>query len=460
MLRKLKMRIAEENGIALISAMLISMVLVTLGATAVTLSLHNSEASSYDRRRVEGISAAEAGIAYYFSHLQSETPDTFDCSINKTLTATPATHFEASVVFYDAGGSPLPCPPIGTEPRAALIRSVGTSTSVTPARTMEAYVNLVPQRGAPFGQFAVFSDASPKYASNTQVFGGDTNDGNLYTNGNARIESNATIYGDVHAQGSIQLDGNAEIKGDLWAGTSILMRTNSRVRANVKAATSSVALESSAIVYGNAQAATSITAQPSQILGAQIPGTPSSRPPALSFPSFTYDQDAWIEDGYTPITFTSCALAKTFINTIPAGDYVVRITSACDLSWTAGTGPTVRGNLAIVSNGSLTMGSNSGIFSNGGTHTLRLIFGLGGATPCNITFNQNSIIAAGLKTLMYTPCVVNLSSNSLVIEGQLFAGTVNFNSNANVQYKAIDVPGVGITGFDEDIIYMREVITD
>src|SRR5918996_4120238 len=131
MLPKLKMRIGEESGVALITAMLVCMVLVTLGATSVTLSLHNSEASSYDRRRVEGVSAAEAGIAYYFSHLQSETPEDFACSINKTLTATPATQFEASVVFYDAGGSTLPCPPVGTEPRAALIRSVGTSTSET-----------------------------------------------------------------------------------------------------------------------------------------------------------------------------------------------------------------------------------------------------------------------------------------------------------------------------------------
>ena len=61
---------------------------------------------------------------------------------------------------------------------------------------------------------------------------------------------------------------------------------------------------------------------------------------------------------------------------------------------------------------------------------------------------------------MYTPCEVSLSSNALVIEGQLFAGTVNFNSNANVTYLPISVPGVGIVSFDEDIVYMREVVTE
>ena len=62
--------------------------------------------------------------------------------------------------------------------------------------------------------------------------------------------------------------------------------------------------------------------------------------------------------------------------------------------------------------------------------------------------------------MLYTPCTINLNSNSLVVEGQMFAGGVNFNSNSDLTFDAIDVPNVGASRFDEDIQYIREIVTD
>jgi Tfp pilus assembly protein PilX/cytoskeletal protein CcmA (bactofilin family) len=463
MFRNLMRRLEDERGIALITALLVSMIVVTLGATAVTLSLHNSEQSAFDRRRVESISAAEAGINYYFSHLQSGPPSTFECNISKTLQATPTAQFDASVTFYAEDGDVLPCPPTTEDPSSARIESVGTSTSDNPSRTMQAYVNLIPVLGTPFGEFAVFSETSPNFNSNTQIFGGDSNGGNVYTNGNAIIESNATIYGDVWAQGFVRVEGNAEVKEEVWAGTSVTLDSYARVRGDIRAATSFVSLAANAHAYEDVQAGTRITAADGiedQIDGLAADDSPSDIPPTLDFPPFNYDQAAWVESGYSiSPEFSSCTLAKAFIQAIVAGDWVVRITGACELNWNRDF-PTIQGNLAIISNGGTTLRSNTAIDSDGGEHNLFLIFGLSGSSPCDIKFSSETSIATGLKTVLYTPCVLDMNSNSLVIDGQMFAGAVNFNSNMSLTYNPIGVPGFGTDTFDEDIVYIREIVTD
>jgi Tfp pilus assembly protein PilX len=62
MIRQLRRGHADERGIAVITAMLVSVVVVILGITSVAVAIHNSEASSYDRRRVQGVAASEAGL--------------------------------------------------------------------------------------------------------------------------------------------------------------------------------------------------------------------------------------------------------------------------------------------------------------------------------------------------------------------------------------------------------------
>src|SRR5918996_3435178 len=104
MLERARRRLGDERGVALITALLVSTVVITLGVTSVSLSLHNSEQSANDRRRVQSVGAAEAGIDYYFSHLQSGPADTFECSLSQDLTTSPGAGFVATVEFYDAGG--------------------------------------------------------------------------------------------------------------------------------------------------------------------------------------------------------------------------------------------------------------------------------------------------------------------------------------------------------------------
>src|SRR5688572_1540444 len=109
MLKMFSRRMQDERGIALVTALLVSMVVVTLGATSVTIAIHNTEQSASDRRRVQGIAAAEAGINYYYSHIQSEPYANLTCSFTKNLSTTPVATFTATATYYNAAGSPLPC---------------------------------------------------------------------------------------------------------------------------------------------------------------------------------------------------------------------------------------------------------------------------------------------------------------------------------------------------------------
>lgn len=462
MLRRLQYRLRDERGMAIVVAMIMSMVVVTLGATSVGLAVHNSEASSLDRRRVQSIHAAEAGINFYFSHLQSGGVTDFACSISQTLPSTPPAQFDATLSFFDASGGSIPCPIIDedVEPDSALIRSVGTSTTNTPARTMEAHVKMIPLPGGPFGEFAIFSDAMPEFNSNVQVYGGEAVEGNVYSNANVLIQSNSTIYGSIEAQGTVTLSSNAEVKRNVLAGSSVQLNSNATVLQNVTSAGSSITMDSNSHVLQDARAATTITlAGNARVDGLTLPNTPSAPPEVRAFPQLVFDAAAWQEAGYTVVSFPTCLEAKAFIGAIPSGDYVVRIPAACELAYDSNETVTVRGNLAIVSDGSLNMNSNSRFVNEGDEHALFLLFGLGGIAPCDINFRSNTVIGPGLHTVLYTPCTIDMRSNTMILEGQMFGGRVEFNSNASLTYEPIGVPGFGETTFKEDVLYQREVVT-
>jgi len=63
----------EERGIAMVTALLVSLVVLFLSIVVVALSLHNSTISSFDRKRIQAVDAAEAGIDAWFSGLVTST---------------------------------------------------------------------------------------------------------------------------------------------------------------------------------------------------------------------------------------------------------------------------------------------------------------------------------------------------------------------------------------------------
>jgi hypothetical protein len=66
--------------------------------------------------------------------------------------------------------------------------------------------------------------------------------------------------------------------------------------------------------------------------------------------------------------------------------------------------------------------------------------------------NFNSLVTVGL----YTPCTAHMS-NQNAFYGQVIGGSVDISNNWTMIYKAIVVPGALVTGFTEDIAYIREI---
>jgi len=106
-------RFSEERGVALITALLVSMVVVSLAVVVVGLSLHNVNSSSSDRKRVDAVDAAEAGIDATLSSFRSVTiaalPCPGDASLTSTLNTTPVAQYTVTPYYYatyPATGSP------------------------------------------------------------------------------------------------------------------------------------------------------------------------------------------------------------------------------------------------------------------------------------------------------------------------------------------------------------------
>jgi hypothetical protein len=280
----------------------------------------------------------------------------------------------------------------------------------------------------------------------------------VYTNGTGSFSSATTVCGSVFAQGGINVSGNASLRRDAWANGAILLSNNASVLGNVTSSTSSIRVNNNGKIHGNARAGTTITAGTNGILGTRTPNSPQGPPPVRSFPTYTFNAADWTAAGYQVSTHTACAPAKSFIRSITGGNWVVRITGDCLLEWTRDA-PTVRGNLAIISDGGMSHSSNTQWRASGGPWNFHVFMGMDNPSqPCNITFSSNSGIGTNLRALLYTPCTVSFASNSSVATGQIFGGTVSFASNSGITYLPVTVPGVPGEGFKEDIEYIREVI--
>lgn len=454
----------------MITAILVSFIVLVLGIVSVQIAIHNSESSAFDRRRVQAIAAAEAGIDYYFSHLASTAVPSIQCTLSGTLTTSPAGTFSAKATFFAAGGAPLPyagatqCP-LAETPASVTLSSVGrASTNSSPARTMETNAKLTPTKTAPFdNKGAIFGENVVWFQANTRIGGSQFSDADVYSNGSITLHANSTLYGNVNSQGSVTLQANSETKQSVWANGSITMKGNSRIRRDAISSTSFISMSGQSHIYGNAQAGTTITG--GIVDGTRLPNAPTSAPPTRPYPAYNYSYSDWTAAGYTVQSYGTCATAVTDIQNwwgVASGSYVARITGGgCLLTF--GNSITMKGNLAIVTDGSVSLSNHTRFLAAGGTGPWNLHFfaGLNGVAPCSLTTNPHSGVDSGVNVLIYThqACSVDINSNSALSSGQIIAGTVNVKHSASFQYKQVPVPGSSGAGLKQDVRYKREIVT-
>jgi Tfp pilus assembly protein PilX len=461
----------DERGFAMVFAVLVVFVVVMLSITVLSLSIHNSEQSAYDRKRVTSVVAAEAGVDDAWNRIQTTAPELLPCTTQTGSVEAepgPAT-FSAAYTWYQdsAGTTPLTgCPSQTNIPAGVLVTATGRTSDTVP-RQVQAYMTLTPNYGG--FDAAILSVTNTTFANNFTVTGLTGNDGDIYiTSGDLVVTNSPTVYGNVYVPvGSASISNGTQIVGNLWALNSVTINNPATVTGNVISSTSGIA--GSGTVGGSATAGTTIAAGLT-VGGNEYPNTPQGPPPTQAFPKLCQVAIAGVCTampwaGYTVTTYsgaTACTSAKNFLTTgTITGDRVVYIDAVCNLAIGNNDDVTFTGNLAVVTQGSITTTNQNNWTGVTGKSLFlivnyRSIFTASCSSSYNISIGNNSnFLNAGV--LFYSPCTVTLN-NANNFTGQALGNTVNITNNFTLSYKPILVPGVPtLMGFDQGIVYVREV---
>jgi Tfp pilus assembly protein PilX len=469
----------DERGIAMVIALLVSMVLLTLATVVVAQSIHDVESSGLDRRRLQSVNAAEAGNNYYYAYLQSTTVTTLNCQpVTQTIATAPATaSFTSTPTFYDATGTAMPCssptPFTSTYyPSAVAITTTGTVTNQTP-RTMQTYIRLTPVYGG-FGQ-AILSQSGANFPNNFDIYGNNGNDGDIYIlTGDLTISNTPHVRGNVYVPaGSASISGNSNITGTLWANGGITMANAAVISTNAISSTGTISGAGS--IGGNATAASTITGV--TVAGTSYPNTVSPTPPTQPFPRITYG--GIDKTGYTIHTFSgagACASARTFVESTfggLSGNHLVYITGTTPCTYTNTNNSIVSmpGNLMIVSDWGIDISNKSTWAATTANTSVYFISSWradgnialthddcgSGSSSKTISTGNNTDFNTNAQAFFYSPCTVSMSNQSNFY-GQVMGDPVQINNQFTMTYRPVLVPGFGtVTSFKEDIAYVREV---
>jgi hypothetical protein len=472
---------------ALIAAVLVVFIVAILSITVINIAIHNTEQSAYSRKRVQSVSAAEAGVDYAWNRLTNDGPEalpwdpgTQSGTYTGSLGTGPGTaSFEAELTYYDANGAAFTSAPSQTNvPASVLITSTGT-TNGDVVRKVQSLVELIPIREGV--ESAVVSNSSSSFSNNFTINGNEGNDGDIsIATGDLTIQQAPNIYGSVYVvNGSLTVRNNVTIHGRAWAWNSVDLRNPATVLGDLQSSQANLAGNGS--VGGNARAGTSISGS-LNVSGSKYPNSATSEhPPSVPFPLICWDSSGscvgsgweWTADidpldgqpDYVVQTFSgasACTDASAFLRagTI-TGNTVVRITTVCDLNIALNDVITFTGHLGIFTDGSITM-ANQNTWSGQNNNKLmfivnyRSIFPASCSSAYNITTGQYSNFN-NVYVSFYTPCTLNMN-NLNTFSGQMIAGNVNITNNFTMNYVPVLVPGLGdVIGFRQDIVYLREI---
>lgn len=459
----------DERGIAMITALLITVIVFVLASVAVGLAVYNNNQSARDRARLQTIDAAEAGINQATRTLGGSTLAALPCTITGQLDANPPVRYQVTVSYYASyppSGTPMTCPPTAA-PAAATFSSLGTSTGSSQApRKLVSQVRLTPRYGG--FDTAIFADSGLTTANNLNIHGNEGNDGDVYTNGDVTCDNSMALEGTLYAQGQVRMGNTCSVAEDVYARQAITMANNSTIGHDAISARSSIQLSNSARIANNATAATTITAASGAIGGSRVQNHTSPDPPARALPQIDFVASDWTAAGYAVQTFTTCSAAKSFIDQNlddnPDTNYVIRITGSCSLRWENNSTVDVYQDLAIVFDWQVGFQNKSDWASGDGQeHSVLFINPWSTRTTCgsrNPAFatTNNTSFGDELRLFAYSPCGVSFNNSNRDLRGQIMAGQVAIANNFDLTYAPIPVPGFGtVSGFDQDIAFQREV---
>ncbi len=477
-------RLRGEEGVAMVVALMVSFVVLMLSVVVVGQSIHSLEASSYDRERTLSVHAAEAGVNDWFHYLQATEIESYACDARTgTLDTSGTSTFSARATFYDESEVEMGCPFTQMSyPTYVLIRSEGRANGDVP-RTIETFVRLTPQRGG--FDAAVLSVSNTTFEQSVNVSGAaGSNDGDVYVlDGDLVVTQSLTVNGSVYVPyGGASIRNNTVIAGDLWARDDVELRNPAVVEGDVLSTTGNV--NGDGHIFGDVVAAGTVDTGGLDIEGVSTGSTIVDDVPTQTFPQITGDTSIWTNAGYTlvnaadlPVTWgaNECLRAYEFVKNrwgvFPYAfpSVVLRIANTCTFQPPSASlqNISLKGDLAVLSDGGYEFRNQvNWTVPSGVTSTRNLYLISTYKDPGTCASNDPKDVYVGNRTtfqypyvsvLIYTPCAVEMD-NQNSFAGQLMGGTVDIGMNFSLEYRPVYVPSMGtITGFDEDISYIREI---
>jgi hypothetical protein len=478
-------RMREESGVAMVVSLMVAFVVLMLSTIVVAQSIHSLDSSGYDRQRLLSVNAAEAGINHWYQYLQTTALDDLDCSARSEDVASGPTvaTFDAAAVFYAADGTTvMSCSGFSDTnyPAYAAIRSTGTVQDQTP-RTIETLARLSPNYGG-FGA-AILAVNSTTFGNQFDIYGENGNDGDVYVlNGDLVIAQAINIRGNVYVpNGGATLSNNATVWGNLWTRDEVDLENPATIKGAVLSENGDIFGSPGGLIEGAAVTAGDVdTSGGLAVLGTISPATEVETTPTQTFPVIGYTAANWTGEGYT-ICDATCYAAATGTNncqkaynwlrtTWPSsgtGSVVLRITGSTACTFTpTGNNHTnsIKADVAVISDWGFELNQRSNWNGTVGDVKHMHFISVAPAASCpasgtsskNISVANNTNFNAYVDVFFYTPCSASLA-NQNAFAGQVMATNVTLANNFEMNYRPVLVPGAGeITGFKQDIAYVRE----
>jgi type II secretory pathway pseudopilin PulG len=488
---------SDERGMTLIISMMIVFIVMILATVVVDQAIHNSTQSGFDRQRLQSVDAAEAGLDYVYNQLEHTPAQSLSTAdITGSVAVSPGTSsFTVHPTFYsDTAGTQLftGTPSDTNYPSSVKLVSTGiTNGKIT--RKMETFMVIHPTSGG--FQGAVLSGASTTLVNSFTISGNNGNDGDITVNCDTTCSltsssGNQTIKGNLYVpKGNLVISTAVHVYGDVWANGSVTVNhPQAQIDGNIISSTSSVDV-TSGHVNGTGYYCTTVSGTAN--IGSGTVKLCQGAPPAQTFPHVTFDDTAapnadpkWTTGcSATPVTncyqlvqfsgATACTLARNYIEGSGAGTFnggagvpdpytgvVVRILNTCTYNPSNNAKITVGKDLALVSNGSISLSQQTTWTGANGSRKLHFI--IPWPQTCDASGNpgiavgNNTNFDATISVGIYTPCTATMS-NQNAFYGQVVGGTVSIGNNWSMNYRPIVIPGAHVTGFTEDIAYIREI---
>ena len=410
-------RSADECGVSLVVAMVITLAVFAIGGIWTGLATHQYTQSARDRQREQARNAAEAGANEAMSRLSADAGYT-----GSTLAVLPGGtgEYEVSVTVLSADPNDNRRYIVSTGYAPAKIATNRV------ARRLEQQVDLISTSGF---RYALFTAPGGISGANRMTVNGD-----VYSDGDLTLANSAAISGSVVSLGSVTTSNNSTIGGDIRAvGDVTINNASTTVLGNVYSG-GNVSLTGR--VRGNVQAAGAIIG--GTVDGSRAEYSPPRPPQPQTLPTFTWDPANYAssQEWSSPETFQShwAANKGSF-----SGHHRVLCPSPCTGSINLDAKWTMSGDVTIASDSPITLSREVANGAAGQALTLT-VASFSAASPA-ILMSNNISLPDSIRIALFAPNGAVKFSNLKNFSGAVYASSMVLDQQFTLTYVPVGVPG-------------------